>query len=187
MTDSTMIANLDNAPGAVAVYLAKHNQKVATAQAIVTANGVASKTVEQIATDLAANSKDERVLKIRERMAKDAASLVAHFDAEAVTLKNSAGEPDKIAESKALKDVDNVRSLLEEECVENGISLADVDHFLDVVVGNKNKRVIGGASGPKRDLGPVRIWAKENGFDDVKEKGRISADVVDAFDKVHAA
>lgn len=37
------------------------------------------------------------------------------------------------------------------------------------------------ASGPKRDLNAIREWARSNGHS-VADRGRISADVVDAYD-----
>ncbi|PPF72625.1 Lsr2 family protein [Pseudoclavibacter sp. Z016] len=37
------------------------------------------------------------------------------------------------------------------------------------------------ASGPKRDLNAIREWARSNGHN-VADRGRISADVVDAYD-----
>ncbi|WP_432487012.1 histone-like nucleoid-structuring protein Lsr2 [Kineococcus sp. SYSU DK018] len=41
-------------------------------------------------------------------------------------------------------------------------------------------------SGPARDTGAVRTWAKENGYT-VSDRGRISAEVVQAYDDAHAA
>lgn len=40
------------------------------------------------------------------------------------------------------------------------------------------------ASEPGRDTGAVRAWAKENGFT-VSDRGRISAEVIQAFDDAH--
>jgi hypothetical protein len=40
------------------------------------------------------------------------------------------------------------------------------------------------ASEPGRDTGAVRTWAKENGFT-VSDRGRISAEVIQAFDDAH--
>ncbi|QZN86067.1 Lsr2 family protein [Cellulomonas sp. C5510] len=44
----------------------------------------------------------------------------------------------------------------------------------------------GGASRPRRssDAGAVRAWAKENGFE-VSERGRISAEIREAYDAAH--
>ena len=39
-------------------------------------------------------------------------------------------------------------------------------------------------SGPSRDTGAVRTWAKENGYT-VSDRGRISADVLQAYDDAH--
>lgn len=36
----------------------------------------------------------------------------------------------------------------------------------------------------KRDLGPVREWARQNGHD-VSERGRVKASVIEAYDAVH--
>ncbi|WP_432491803.1 histone-like nucleoid-structuring protein Lsr2 [Kineococcus gypseus] len=41
-------------------------------------------------------------------------------------------------------------------------------------------------SGPSRDTGAVRTWAKENGYT-VSDRGRISADVLRAYDDAHSA
>ncbi|WP_432536579.1 histone-like nucleoid-structuring protein Lsr2 [Kineococcus arenarius] len=44
----------------------------------------------------------------------------------------------------------------------------------------------GAGSGPARDTGAVRTWAKENGYT-VSDRGRISAEVVQAYDDAHAS
>jgi hypothetical protein len=36
----------------------------------------------------------------------------------------------------------------------------------------------------KRDLGPVRKWARQNGHD-VSERGRVKASVIEAYDAAH--
>lgn len=36
-------------------------------------------------------------------------------------------------------------------------------------------------SGPRRDLGAVRVWARENGYT-VSDKGRVPKKVLDAYD-----
>ncbi|WP_337062331.1 histone-like nucleoid-structuring protein Lsr2 [Kineococcus sp. G2] len=43
----------------------------------------------------------------------------------------------------------------------------------------------GSGSQPSRDTGAVRTWAKENGYT-VSDRGRISAEVVQAYDDAHA-
>jgi aminopeptidase N len=41
-----------------------------------------------------------------------------------------------------------------------------------------------GGGSPKRDLGAVREWARANGHQ-VSDRGRISAEVQEAYDKAH--
>lgn len=41
------------------------------------------------------------------------------------------------------------------------------------------------ATGPKRELGPVRTWAAENGYN-LNSRGRIPKEVIEAYDKAHA-
>ncbi|MEW1956351.1 Lsr2 family protein [Kineococcus sp. NPDC059986] len=41
-----------------------------------------------------------------------------------------------------------------------------------------------GAGGPERDTGEVRTWARENGYT-VSDRGRISAEILQAFDAAH--
>ena len=41
-----------------------------------------------------------------------------------------------------------------------------------------------GDSGPQRDTGEVRTWARENGYT-VSDRGRISAEILQAFDDAH--
>ena len=36
----------------------------------------------------------------------------------------------------------------------------------------------------KRDLGPVREWGRQNGYD-VSERGRVKASVIEAYDAAH--
>jgi len=40
------------------------------------------------------------------------------------------------------------------------------------------------SSGDKRDLGPVREWGRQNGYD-VSERGRVKASVIEAYDAAH--
>lgn len=40
------------------------------------------------------------------------------------------------------------------------------------------------AAGKKRELGPVRTWAAENGYK-LNDRGRIPKDVLDAYDAAH--
>jgi hypothetical protein len=47
-----------------------------------------------------------------------------------------------------------------------------------------SRRRSASASGPKRDLGAVREWARANGHQ-VSDRGRISAEVQAAYDKAH--
>lgn len=39
--------------------------------------------------------------------------------------------------------------------------------------------------GPERDTGEVRTWARENGYT-VSDRGRISAEILQAFDAAHS-
>lgn len=51
--------------------------------------------------------------------------------------------------------------------------------------GRKNSRKAGAATGQRRtDLSAVRQWARKNGHQ-VSDRGRISADVLAAYDKAH--
>lgn len=45
--------------------------------------------------------------------------------------------------------------------------------------GNRSSSTAG-----KRDLGPVREWARQNGHD-VSERGRVKASVIEAYDAAH--
>ncbi|MEZ0492502.1 Lsr2 family protein [Kineococcus sp. TBRC 1896] len=40
------------------------------------------------------------------------------------------------------------------------------------------------SDGPERDTGEVRTWARENGYT-VSDRGRISAEILQAFDAAH--
>ncbi|MEZ0166385.1 Lsr2 family protein [Kineococcus sp. LSe6-4] len=40
------------------------------------------------------------------------------------------------------------------------------------------------SEGPERDTGEVRTWARENGYT-VSDRGRISAEILQAFDAAH--
>ena len=40
------------------------------------------------------------------------------------------------------------------------------------------------SNGDKRDLGPVREWARQNGYD-VSERGRVKTSVIEAYDAAH--
>lgn len=40
------------------------------------------------------------------------------------------------------------------------------------------------SNGDKRDLGPVREWARQNGHD-VSERGRVKTSVIEAYDAAH--
>ncbi|NAZ80769.1 Lsr2 family protein [Kineococcus sp. R8] len=48
----------------------------------------------------------------------------------------------------------------------------------------KAPRAAASSGEPARDTGAVRAWAKENGFT-VSDRGRISAEVVQAYDDAH--
>jgi len=48
----------------------------------------------------------------------------------------------------------------------------------------KTSKAAASSSEPTRDTGAVRTWAKENGFT-VSDRGRISAEVIQAFDDAH--
>jgi len=51
--------------------------------------------------------------------------------------------------------------------------------------GRKNSRKAGAAAGQRRgDLSAVREWARKNGHQ-VSDRGRISADILGAYDKAH--
>lgn len=51
--------------------------------------------------------------------------------------------------------------------------------------GRKTSRKAGAAGQRRADLSAVREWARENGHQ-VSDRGRISADVLAAYDKAHA-
>ena len=180
---STLVANLDNAPGDIRTYVTKAAKRIAAFNDIALSNSASSRTVSEIANALAENSTDANVVKIREQIASLQEKITSHFTAEAEKVKAETGEPDILAEKKAAKGVSDILSLLEEECEDNGLSLDDVRHFLPDVLSSKTKRnVTGGNVGPKQDLKAVREWARANGFD-VGDKGRISDDVLDAYSK----
>lgn len=60
-----------------------------------------------------------------------------------------------------------------------------VQHFLPAIVPGTATRVSTGnaATGPKNDLSAVREWARKNGFPDVKDRGRMSDEILDAYNK----
>lgn len=58
-----------------------------------------------------------------------------------------------------------------------------IDHARRVRA-TRGRRSSSGSSGPKRNLSEIRAWAAEQGIQ-VSERGRIAADVINAYEAVH--
>ncbi|MFI8237618.1 Lsr2 family protein [Streptomyces sp. NPDC085866] len=43
-----------------------------------------------------------------------------------------------------------------------------------------------GSTGPTRDLAKVRTWARENGWPDLSDRGRVPGEVLNAYDQAAA-
>ena len=152
---------------------------------IATRNASKSKGVDEIAADLAETSTDAKVVALRQKRDEIQEQISKAVLDQARALKAEGGEPDVDAEKAAHKAMKGVLDAL--STFPDG---KRVQHFLPEVVKGTATRSIGGSSaatGPKNDLSAVREWARKNGFPDVKDRGRMSDEILDAYNKANPA
>lgn len=151
---------------------------------IATKNASKTQGVDEIAATLADSSNDPKVVALRAKRDEISEQISKLVLDEAKRLKADAGEPDLDAEKNAAEAMRGVLKAL--------ATFPDgkrVQHFLPDVVKGTGTRVNTGStnSGPKNDLSAVRTWAKANGFPDVKDRGRMSDEILDAYNKANAS
>ena len=180
---STVIAHLDKAPADVQMAVGFYNRASAAFHEVKTANGSVSKTVEQLAKQLANESTDEAVIALRNKIAKAQADLEAKFSTMATELKAKQGEPDKLAEATARKRLESFIMVLDTALTDNKLSRDDVTGHLTHPIPVKGQSA-GSSNGTPNDTTAIREWAKDHGHD-VGAKGRLSATVIDAYKAAH--
>lgn len=182
--ESNVLANLADADSftqatvPVAVSLINAYNEVATKNA--------SKTqgVDEIAATLVESSTDPKVVALRSKRDEISEQISKMVLDQAKALKEEAGEPDLDAEKNA---ADAMRGVL--KALSTFPDGKRVQHFLPDIVKGTGVRVSTGSTntGPKNDLSAVRDWARKNGFPDVKDRGRMSDEILDAYNKAHAS
>jgi hypothetical protein len=178
-----ILANLADADATTQATVPIYNILAANLNAIVTRNSSKTRGVDEIAADLFESSADPKVVAIREKIAELTEQAKKSVLEEAKKIKAESGEPDLEAEKAALTAFKGVASAL--STFPDG---KKVSHFLTKIVEGGNVRGSGSVakqSGPKNDLTAVRVWARANGFPDVADKGRMSADVLEAYSKAN--
>lgn len=179
-----ILANLSDADPVTQATVPIYNTLADNLNAIVTRNASKTKGVDEIAKDLVESSTDPKVVAVRAKRDELAEQLSKLVLEEAKGIKENAGEPDLEAEKAALKAFKGVSDAL--STFPDG---KKVSHFLTKIVGGGNVRgsgSIAASTGPKNDLSAVRVWAKANGFPDVKDRGRMSDDILEAYNKATA-
>lgn len=150
---------------------------------IATRNASKSKGVDEIAADLAETSQDPKIVALRNKRDEIQEQISKAVLDQAKALKNEGGEPDVDAEKEAAEAMRGVLKAL--------ATFPDgkrVQHFLPEIVKGTATRISSGnaaSTGPKNDLSAVREWARKNGFPDVKDRGRMSDEILDAYNKAH--
>lgn len=179
-----ILANLSDADPVTQATVPIANTLIEAFNAIATKNASKTKGVDEIAKDLVETSTDPKVVAVRAKRDELAEQLSKLVLDQAKAIKEESGEPDLEGEANALKAMKGVLGAL--STFPDG---KRVDHFLKTVVsGNvRGSGSIAASSGPKNDLSAVRVWAKANGFPDVKDRGRMSDDILEAFNKAHPA
>lgn len=148
----------------------------------VTANSSKTKGVDEIAADLAETSQDPKIVALRNKRDEIQEQISKAVLDQAKALKADQGEPDVDGEKAAAEAMRGVLKAL--------ATFPDgkrVQHFLPNILTGTATRINTGStqSGPKNDLSAVREWARKNGFPDVKDRGRMSDDILDAYNKAN--
>ena len=182
---STVLASIDHAPDDVALPIKYVNKQSETYHTIKTANGAVSKTVEQLAKQLAAESTDESVISLRAKIEKAQKDLEARFTKLATEMKASQGEPDKLAEAAAKKKLDSFVTFLDTALADNALTRDDIVGLLSHPLPVKGQTSTNPSpNGDAEKLAAIRQWGRDHGHT-VGEKGRLSATLLTEYAKAH--
>lgn len=178
-----VLANLSDADPFVQNLVPVLTAAINSLNEVRTKNAARTKGLDEIIADLKETSTNEKVVSLREKRSQIDEAIAKAVTDEAKAIKENAGEPDLDAEKNAKQAYDGLV-----KAMSAFVKPADIAHFLpNVVGGSAHVRGTSGNTGPKNDVSAIRTWAKENGFPDVKDRGRLSEDIVDAYNKAHAS
>lgn len=176
-----VLASLDEADPATRATVPILVPAINTLNEVRTRNSGKTKGLDEIVADLKESSQNPKVVALREKAAQISEQIAALVTDEAKAIKENAGEPDLEAEKNAKAAVDGLLKAL--HTFPDG---KRVDHFLPAIVGGTTRIGAASNSGPKNDMSAVRDWARKNGFADVKDRGRLSEEILDAYNKANA-
>lgn len=181
--ESNVLANLADADSFTQATVPVAVSLINAYNEIAVKNSSKTKGVDEIAASLADSSTDPKVVALRQKRDEIQEQISKLVLNEAKRLKSETGEPDLDAEKNAAEAMRGVLKAL--------ATFPDgkrVQHFLPNIEKGTATRigsVSGNASGPKNDLSVVREWARKNGFPDVKDRGRMSDEILDAYNKAN--
>jgi hypothetical protein len=179
-----ILANLSDADSVTQATIPVAKTLIEAFNEIATRNASKTKGVDEIAADLVETSTDPKVVAVRAKRDELMEQLSKLVLDQAKAIKEESGEPDLDAEKNAAKALKGVMDAL--STFPDGKRAL---HFLPAIVPASASGVRTGTSattGPKNDLSAVRTWAKANGYPDVKDRGRMSDDILEAYNKAHS-
>lgn len=202
---STVFASVDaiGDPGVAALF-GMLEDAASTWSSVNAANETKGQSAEDIAVVLAkgtpeadaANAEAERIIEqgnvkaakvkadAKEKANAAKASVLSAFMEKATEMAANAGAPDMDAEKKAKAEHTDILKVLRSTLAKKGINEADVIGLMPDVP-SKSARVSFGSQARSYDPAVVREWAVENGVE-VSPRGRISGDVLDAYNLSNA-
>ena len=185
-TRSTVLASIEHAPDDVALPIKYVNKQSEAYHALKTANGSVSKTVEQLAKQLATDSTDESVVSLRAKIEKAQKDLEAKFMKLAEEMKANMAEPDKLAEAAAKKKLDSFVTFLDTALADNSLTRDDIVGLLihPLPVKGQSGSTNPSPNGDADKLAAIRQWGRDHGHT-VGEKGRLSATLLAEYAKAH--